>query len=372
MGAAELARQRLSGAPLEQVAVAAYRIPTDTAESDGTLEWSATTLVTAQVRAGGASGFGYTYASRAAAMVITDTLLPAIEGREALDTAARWLDMVRAVRNIGRPGIASMAIAAVDTALWDLKSKALGMPLVSLLGACREAIPLYGSGGFTSYLRERLAEQLGAWADQGMRFVKMKVGRAPQDDPARVRAARRAIGDCQLFVDANGAYTRKQALAEAAAFAELGVTWFEEPVSSDDLEGLRLLRDQGPAGMAIAAGEYGHDGYYFRRMLEAGAVDVLQADATRCAGVTGFMEAAALCSAHGVPLSSHCAPSLHLPLMCAARPAVHLEYFHDHVRIEQTLFDGFVPARNGAMAPDRSRPGLGIELKAQDAERFRC
>jgi len=371
MGAAELARAPVRGARIDDVSTAAYRIPTDAPESDGTIEWSATTLVTAQVTASAMKGFGYTYASRAAAVVIADTLAPVLEGREALDTAARWLDMVRAVRNIGRPGIASMAIAAVDAALWDLKAKALGVPLVSLLGACRNAIAVYGSGGFTSYLRERLAEQLGGWADEGMRFVKMKVGRAPQDDPARVRAARRAIGDCQLFVDANGAYTRKQALAEAAAFAELGVSWFEEPVSSDDLEGLSLLRDQGPAGMAIAAGEYGHDGNYFRRMLGAGAVDVLQSDATRCAGVTGFMEAAALCAAYGVPLSSHCAPSLHLPLMCAARPAVHLEYFHDHVRIEQMLFDGFVAARNGAMTPDRSRPGLGIELKAADAERYR-
>jgi L-alanine-DL-glutamate epimerase-like enolase superfamily enzyme len=369
MGAAELAQ--LSGARIEQVTVAAYRIPTDSPESDGTLEWSATTLVTVEVAAGGARGFGYTYASRATAIVIADALAPVIHGHEALDIAARWRDMARALRNIGRAGIGSMALAAVDTALWDLKAKLLGTPLVTLLGASRDAVAAYGSGGFTSYTPERLAEQLGGWAADGLRFVKMKVGRAPQDDPVRVRAARRAIGECELFVDANGAYTRKQALGEAAAFAEQGVTWFEEPVSSDDLEGLRLVRDRGPAGMAIAAGEYGHDGYYFRRMLEAGAVDVLQADATRCGGITGFMDAVALCSARGVPLSSHCAPTLHLPLMCAARPAVHLEYFHDHVRIEQMLFDGFQPAHAGVMAPDRSRPGLGVELKTPDAERYR-
>jgi L-alanine-DL-glutamate epimerase-like enolase superfamily enzyme len=372
MGAAELARAPVRGARIDDVAAAAYRIPTDGPESDGTLEWDATTLVTAHVAAGGARGFGYTYASRAAAVVIADTLAPLLTGRDAVDLAGCWQEMVRAVRNIGRPGVASMAIAAVDVALWDLKAKLLGQPLGGLLGAVRDSVPVYGSGGFTSYLRERLAEQLGDWAAEGMRAVKMKVGRSPRDDPARVRAARRAIGDCELFVDANGAYSRKQALAEAAAFAEQGVSWFEEPVSSDDLEGLRLTRDRAPAGMAIAAGEYGHDGHYFRRMLDAGAVDVLQADATRCAGVTGFMEAAALCAAHGLPLSSHCAPSLHLPLMCAARAAVHLEYFHDHVRIEQMLFDGFQPQRAGVMAPDRSRPGLGVELKTRDAERYQC
>jgi len=371
MGAADIARAPVSGARIESVATAAYRIATDAPESDGTLEWNSTTLVTVHVAASGMQGFGYTYASRAAAVVIADALAPLLAERDALDTAARWNDMVRAVRNIGRPGVGSMAIAAVDVALWDLKAKALGVSLAELLGRSRDAVPVYGSGGFTSYTRDRLATQLGGWAESGMRYVKMKVGRSPDDDPARVRAARRAIENCQLFVDANGAYTRKQALAEAAAFAEQDVTWFEEPVSSDDLEGLRFLRDRGPAGMAIAAGEYGHDAIYFRRMLDAGAVDVLQADATRCGGVTGFMHAAALCEAYGLPLSSHCAPSLHLPLMCAVSRAVHLEYFHDHVRIEEQLFEGFRAAHDGLMAPDAARPGLGVELKGRDAERYR-
>src|SRR5205085_10704766 len=130
------------------------------------------------------------------------------------------------------------------------------------------------------------------------------------------------------FVDANGAYGRKQALAFAAAFAEQNVTWFEEPVSSDDLAGLRLVRDRAPAGMDMAAGEYGYDLYYFRRMLEAGAVDVLQADATRCAGITGFLQLAPLCQARGFALSAHCAPSLHVHPCCAVLPLRHLEYFH--------------------------------------------
>ena len=369
MGAVDIVRSDIS-ARIECVAAAAYRIPTDSPESDGTLQWDATTLVTVHVTADGARGFGYTYASRAAAVLIADTLAPLLQRREAVDIAGRWLDMTRALRNVGRAGAGSMALAAVDLALWDLKAKLLGVPLAALLGAVRESIAVYGSGGFTSYTRERLAEQLGAWADAGMRFVKMKVGRSPQDDPARVRAARRAIENCELFVDANGAYTRKQALAEAAAFAEQGVTWFEEPVSSDDLEGLRLIRDRGPVGMAIAAGEYGHDANYFRRMLDAGAVDVLQVDATRCGGITGFLQAAALCDAYGVPLSSHCAPSAHLPLMCASRSAVHLEYFHDHAHIEEMLLDGFCAPRDGLMSPERSRPGLGVELKARDAERY--
>jgi L-alanine-DL-glutamate epimerase-like enolase superfamily enzyme len=173
-----------------------------------------------------------------------------------------------------------------------------------------------------------------------------------------------------LFVDANGAYTRQQALAQAERFAEHGVTWFEEPVSSDDLDGLRLLRDRGPAGMEVAAGEYGYDLVYFLRMLEAGAVDVLQADATRCAGFTELARVSALCAARSLRLSSHTAPALHLPACLSLAPAVHLEWFHDHARIERMLFDGAVQPVAGRLRPDFSRPGLGLELKRKDAERY--
>jgi len=357
-----------SSVPVVRVDVNAYVIPTDGPESDGTLAWDSTTLVLAQVHAGGIEGIGYTYADTATATLIRDKLAPLLQGRDAMATNARWLDMVQSIRNLGRPGVCSMAVAAVDTALWDLKAKLLNVSLAALLGATRRAIPVYGSGGFTSYSEERLQQQLAGWAESGMHMVKMKIGREPGHDLARVRAAREAIGlDAQLFVDANGAYTHKQALAFAHQFAQHDVSWFEEPVSSDDLAGLHLLRDCGPPGMAISAGEYGYDLPYFRRMLEAQAVDVLQADATRCAGITGFLGAAALCEAFGIPLSSHCAPSLHLPLCCAARPAIHLEYFYDHARIEHMLFDGAITPDNGSLSPDMSRPGLGIEFKRQDA-----
>jgi L-alanine-DL-glutamate epimerase-like enolase superfamily enzyme len=229
----------------------------------------------------------------------------------------------------------------------------------------------YGSGGFTSYSNEQLRDQLSCWVRDGIRAVKMKIGTHPDDDLNRVAAAHDAIADhAELFVDANGAYDRKQALAFAAEFKKLGVTWFEEPVSSDDLEGLRLLRDRGPSGMDIAAGEYGYDAVYFRRMLEAGAVDVLQADCTRCGGVTGFMKAAEVCDAFGLPLSAHTAPSVHGHLCCAALRARHVEYFHDHVRIEQMFFDGALRAVHGDLRPDLARPGLGLDFKRSDAEKY--
>ncbi len=363
---------RDSSAPVQAVEASAYRIPTDEPESDGSFEWEATTLVLVRVRAGGEAGLGYSYASGAAASVVNETLAPALHGGDALATAALFLRMTRAVRNLGRRGIAGLAISAVDAALWDLKGKLLKVPVLHLLGgAAREAIPVYGSGGFTSYTDAQLQAQLGGWAQAGFGRVKMKVGRDPTRDPRRVQLAREAIGpEVALFVDANGACTRKQALELAQRFAEQDVSWFEEPVPSDDVQGLRLLRDRAPAGMEISAGEYGFELLHFRRLLEAGAVDVLQADATRCGGLSGFMAVAALCQAHGLPLSSHCAPALHVAACCCAPAAVHLEWFHDHQRIERLLFDGAPQPRDGVLRPPVDRPGLGLDFKAADAQEY--
>jgi L-alanine-DL-glutamate epimerase-like enolase superfamily enzyme len=217
-----------------------------------------------------------------------------------------------------------------------------------------------------------LQAQLGGWAKQGIPRVKLKIGTHPTEDLARVRAARAAVGDhAQIYVDANGAYNRKQALSMAEEFAALGVAWFEEPVSADDLAGLHLLRDRAPAGMQIAAGEYGYTPDYFRNMLAAEAVDVLQADATRCMGISGFLGAATLAGAHHTQLSAHCAPALHLHPAAAIPNLWPIEYFHDHVRIENMLFDGVVQPVEGALRPDRSRPGMGLTLKQTDAQRFR-
>jgi L-alanine-DL-glutamate epimerase-like enolase superfamily enzyme len=359
------------GVPVTSVETSVYRIPTDLPESDGTFAWHDTTMVVAEVSAGSERGIGYTYSTAAAARLIDDVVADAINGVDAMSIPAAWLAMVRAIRNLGRPGISSMAIAAVDTALWDLKAKLLGVSLLDLLGAVRSHIPVYGSGGFTSYSDAELRAQFEGWRADGIGMMKMKVGRDAAADIGRVRVAREAIGDgCELFVDANGAYTRKQALAQAERFAEERVAWFEEPVSSDDLDGLRLMRDRAPAGMASAAGEDGFDLPYFRGMLDAGAVDVLQADATRCAGITGFLATGALCEARSMPFSAHCAPSLHAAACCALPQAVHVEYFHDHARIEQMLFDGALVPRDGALWPDTSRPGIGIELKRADAARY--
>ncbi len=361
-----------SNVPVSRLSVSSYTIPTSSPESDGTLEWNKTTIVVVHAYAGDQVGIGYTYADLSTAKLIASVLAEIVTGQDAMSVTRVWTSMVRQTRNLGHTSIVAMAISAVDNALWDLKAKLLNLPLVRLLGEVHESIDIYGSGGFTSYSIPKLQDQLGGWIEQGIRRVKMKIGRDPSADIERVRAAREAIGDdAQLFVDANGAYARKQALDQAEQFLGSRVSWFEEPVVADDLAGLRLCRDRAPAAMEIAAGEYGYDLDYFKRMLDARAVDVLQADATRCSGITGFMLVAALCQAYHVPLSAHCAPALHVHPCCAASPVRHIEYFYDHTRIEDMLFDGVLKPVKGKLSPDLSRPGIGLVFKEKDAIEFR-
>ena len=356
---------------ITRIDIHVYRIPTDLPEQDGTYDWDTTTVVLVEpVTDSGLRGLGYSYADAATAVLVRDTLAPVVCGRDVQDVGGAWSAMVRAIRNLGRPGIASMAIAAVDIALWDLKARAVGLPLFKLLGPYRDAVPIYGSGGFTSYTEQELVAQLAGWVAQGIPRVKMKIGRDSRADLSRVRAVRQAIGDdAELFVDANGAYSVTEALRQAARFAQEGVVWFEEPVSSDHLAALRSIRERTPT-MDIAAGEYGYDRFYFRRMVEAGAVDVLQADVTRCAGVTGWLQAAAIAHAFAVPFSAHCAPEIHAHVACAAPEFRHAEYFHDHMRIAHLLFDGVPEPVGGCLRPDPTRPGLGLELKRREAEQW--
>jgi L-alanine-DL-glutamate epimerase-like enolase superfamily enzyme len=356
-------------AQVEEIAATAYEVPTDRPESDGTLEWDSTTIVVVEACAGGRRGLGYTYGHRAIAEVVGSTLSPLVVGTHPLAPPRAWAAMQEGVRNFGRQGLCAMAISAVDIALWDLRAKLLGLSLADSLGRVREAIPAYGSGGFTSYTDVELAEQLRGWVERGCRRVKIKVGREPERDPARLAAAREAIGpEVRLMVDANGAFGRRAAARWAERYAEHGVSYFEEPVSSDDLDGLRWLRDVVPAGIEVAAGEYAWDLFELERL--AGCVDVLQGDVTRCGGITNLLRADGVCRARQLPFSAHCAPQASAHLCCALERAAHVEYFHDHERVESMLFEGAIELEDGELRPDSARPGLGIELR-EDAERFR-
>lgn len=355
---------------IEKIEVSAYTVPTDSPESDGTLEWDSTTMVLVEASGGDEHGLGYTYGDVSVGTFIESKLADVVEGADAMSPPAAWAAMQGAIRNAGRPGVGAMAVSAVDIALWDLKARLLGVPLADALPRFHAAVPVYGSGGFTSYPLERLQEQLGGWVEAGIPRVKMKVGREPEKDPERIRAAKQAIGEgFELMVDANGAYTRKEALYWAGRFAEGGITYLEEPVSSEDREGLCLLRDHGPGGLAVAAGEYE---WTLPQLADlAGCVDVLQADVTRCGGITNLLRVDGICKVRQVPFSAHCAPAVSAHACCALETLLHLEYFHDHVRVEGMLFDGVTePVEGGYLRPDPSRPGLGLELKRVEAERY--
>ena len=348
--------------------VSCFTVPTDEPESDGTLEWDSTTIVVVEARAGAVRGLGWTYAPAAAGTVVDELLADVVRGRDVEEHGALWLAMGARLRNAGRPGLAWCALSAVDLALWDLRARLLGVPLVELLPACHDRVPVYGSGGFCSYTLERLASQLSGWVEQGIPRVKMKLGRDPAFDPQRLDAARDAIGPgTDLYVDANGAFSAKEAVRWAARYAEeWDVRWLEEPVSSADVDGLRLVRELSLPD--VAAGEYGYVLADFRNLV--GAVDCLQADVTRCGGITGLLRVNGLAAANDLDLSGHCAPQLAAHALCGVDRLRHLEYFHDHVRIESLLFDGVLHPVDGALVPDRSRPGHGLTLKRADAQRW--
>ena len=360
---------------VREVSAEVYVIPTDAPEADGTLAWTETTMVLVRAAAGDQEGIGWSYAAAAAGAVVTDVLAGAVAGRSAFDVAGAAEAMARAVRNIGRAGVAATAISAVDVALWDLKARLLDQSVTSLLGRAREHVPVYGSGGFTCYDEDQTRQQLSAWVDQDrIPRVKIKIGEDrggnERRDLQRVALAREIIGpDAELYVDANGGYTIGQAVRVARQMESCGVSWFEEPVSSQDLAGLAAVRGQ--VLPDVAAGEYSWTLADSAALIAAGAVDCLQLDVTRCGGISEFLRGAALAAAHSLEVSAHCAPSLHAHVGAAVPNLRHIEYFHDHQRIEQMLFDGALDPHGGILTPDLARPGLGLQLRAADAERYR-
>jgi L-alanine-DL-glutamate epimerase-like enolase superfamily enzyme len=359
-------------ARVAEVKATAFEIPTEEPESDGTLEWSSTTLVVVTAGADGMTGLGYTYAHQSCARLVNHKLADIVIGMPAMDVRAANTAMSREVRNLGATGVTSMAISAVDIALWDLKARLLGLPLVIALDAMHDAVPIYGSGGFTSYDDDQLRDQLGGWVEAGIPRVKMKIGRDPSRDPERLHCARKAVADdTELYVDANGAFSPRRAIESAHRLhSDFGVRWFEEPVTSDDPAGMQRVRDGAPGGVDVAAGEYLWAPWQASALF--GAVDVLQVDVTRCLGITGFLAVASAAEVHQLDVSAHCAPQISAHAAAAVPRLRHLEYFHDHVRIESMLFDGVLELEpGGVLRPDRSRAGHGLTFKWSDADRFR-
>jgi L-alanine-DL-glutamate epimerase-like enolase superfamily enzyme len=359
-------------ARIDRVAASAYRVPTEQPEADGTAAWDATVVVVVRVAAGGHEGLGFSYGDASAAEVVSQVLRPLVLGADVAALPAVRDAMDREARNRGRDGVVACAISALDIALWDLRARLLGVPLLELLGRARPAAPMYGSGGFTTFDDETTAAQLRGWVDAGCRAVKIKIGEsrgaAEDRDLHRVRLARETVGDlADVFVDANGGYSPGQARRVERELRQHGVRWFEEPVSSEQPEELAAIR--AASRMDVAAGEYCWRLEDAGRMLAARAVDCLQLDVTRCGGISGWLAGAAAAAAHGLDVSAHCAPQLSAHVVCAARNARHGEYFADHARLEALLFDGVLPLRDGALTPTAAA-GHGLTL-AEGAQQYR-
>jgi L-alanine-DL-glutamate epimerase-like enolase superfamily enzyme len=327
--------------------------------------------VVVELRCGEHTGLGYTYGHPAVGQVIASKFGDLLRDADPMMPQRTWCEMQDQSRQLGHAGVAAMAISAVDVALWDLKAKLLGICLADALPRYREQVAIYGSGGFCNLTSEQLRSQVQGWVDDGFRSIKIKVGRDAEDDLRRLELVRSvAGGDIEVMVDANGANSPQDAVMRAERYRrEFGVTYFEEPVSSEDLRGLAYVKQHTPAGVAVAAGEYGWNLPYFEKMLEADAVHILQADVTRCGGITNLLRVDGLCKARCMAFSAHCAPAISAHACSAMETMVHIEYFHDHVRIESMLFDGTLDPEGGVLTPDRSRPGLGLEIKRTEADR---
>lgn len=358
-------------ATVEECFVRSYTIPTEFEESDGTLVWNQTTLVLVELRSSGHSGFGYTYGPKSLVGMVDELLKKCVHLRNAMEIPSIWQDQVRSVRNFGSLGASSMAISAIDTALWDLKAKVLNLPLIHLLGQRLPKVEVYGSGGFTSFSNEQLESQMVSFKELGIQKFKMKIGREPLCDPERVQFVRRCIGESsELFVDGNEALSSAEALRLAQDFARQGVTWFEQPIAADDLQGMASLRQRLPAGMRLTTGEYIFNPMQAKQILDRNCADVVQLDVTRCQGVTGFLHSASVCMSFNAPVSSHCAPALHVALGCHVPNFLQIEYFSDHARIESLLFEGVPKVSDGYLEPDLRRPGFGLEFNFEKAERY--
>lgn len=354
-----------TGPVIEDVRVRALSFPTPAPESDGTLTWDHTGVVVVEIVAGGVTGLGWTYSAPSAAAVVRSTLRGEIMGRGVRSPALLWERMHRACRNLGTRGVVMAAISAVDIALWDLHARLAGQPLASVWGRVHDSVPVYGSGGFTSLDDGQLETQVHGWLDSGCDLVKIKIGQdwghAVARDLSRVELVRTVVdGRAGVMTDANGGYSREQARQVGERLDHLDVVWFEEPVSSDDAEGLRQLADE--LRCDVAAGEYIAELADAQALCDA--VDCLQLDVTRCGGYTGWRRCAAYAHEREVPISAHCAPALHLPVAMADNGIRHIEWFADHVELEKRLINQPPPVVDGRLHPqDPAALGHGYTLK---------
>lgn len=315
----------------------------------------------------GLEGLGVTYhevGGEAVREIIRRNMAPKLIGRDPLESEALWHEFFHYLRGVGRKGVSFCALSAVDVALWDLKGKIAGLPLHRLLGGNRTRVPVYASGGWTSYSDEQLVEEMRGMVARGFRMVKFKVGYAGgtdiRRDALRVRKVREALGpEIRLLVDANNCFDAATAVQLANRIREFDVMLFEEPVFADDIPGLSRFRRG--TDIPLATGEHEYTRFGVRDLLLAEAADYVQADGARAGGYTEMLKIAALTQAWNVRFAPHAMENLHLPLVAALPNAPFLERLLMFEDITARVFKGAAVPVDGHMEVPET-PGLGLAL----------
>lgn len=305
--------------------------------------------------------------------IIERKLKNLVIGEDPFATEIIWDKMYREMYR-DRKGAAIRAISAVDIALWDIKGKALNMPLYKLLGGNQKKVPCYASGGYYKEGKgiEGLVKEMMSYVNRGFKAVKMKVGAVSLDqDIERVKAVRENIGeDITLLIDANNAYNTHEAIKAGRAFEKYDAYWFEEPVGPEDFLGSRKVAEK--LDIPVASGELEYTIYGFMNLVENRAVDIIQPDATVVGGITEWMKIAGLARAYGIPVAPHWEQEVHMHLTSATPNAMWVEFFMKEidVRKEAELYKDYVEPVNGYLEiPDK--PGLGVELDEKAVEKYR-
>ncbi|EPX75850.1 mandelate racemase/muconate lactonizing enzyme family protein [Salipiger mucosus] len=317
----------------------------------------------------GATGQGYSYTigtgGSSVMALLADHLAPRLVGREAEEVEAIWNDLEFATHATTVGAITSIALAAIDTALWDLRCRRAGLPLWRLAGGAKPSAPCYTTeGGWLHLPTGHLVEDALAAREQGFRGSKVKIGKpTAAEDHARLSALRDAVGpDYEIMTDANQGFRRDAARRRALALADCDLAWIEEPLAADDVEGHAELARIAP--MPVAVGESLYSIRHFADYVARGAASVIQVDAGRIGGITPWLKVAHMAECHGLAVAPHFLMELHASLVCAVRNGAWVEYIP---QLDEITGTGLRIENGAALAPET--PGIGIDWDDTEIDR---